>query len=73
MPIAWGSKAAQECWDGVRRDIKAASDRAFEVVERGKAPCLKSPDGVHAWHRRPSWLRGYGWDECRNCKATRLD
>lgn len=72
MTIAWGSKAAQECWDGVRRDIAKATDRMWNDRERGKQPCAKSSSGDHDWRRRPSSvMRGYGWDECANCKATR--
>ena len=72
MPIAWSSKEARECMDGVRRNIKAWMDAETKLIERGLAPCASAPHKKHDWRRRQSHIKGYGWDECAACRAVRI-
>ncbi len=72
MAITWGSKAGQECVEGVKRNIGEAIDKTAAAIDRGKVPCAKTTSGEHTWRRRPSFIPGYGWDECSACKAERF-
>ena len=66
MPIAWSSKEAKECWDGVREAIRREMDRWDALTPEQKAAEQKLTDARMAKARKHIAFLDY-------CVANKID
>ena len=57
MPVAWSSKEAKECWDGVREDIRREMERWEALTPEAKAKEQKRTNAKWAeFHKHKAFL-----------------